>query len=394
MLGFIPYMEVFGFLLLGGAVDVFGKNERKKHMLFVFSIILLIGFLGLRGFIGWDWWAYYPSYNNLPGGFSYEIGYEIWSNIFYKTGLSYHHFTFINTVADILILAYVLKKYSKYPIFSMFLFLAVQGLSFEVDLLRNAKAVLLFIISIQFIKERKIIPFLILNILGITFHMSSVIYLPMYFILNRNYSRKIILPLIILGNIYYLFDAKIFIHILEYMSSVLPAAVSGKIAGYLSIIPQNYKLPIGTLYFERLVTFITVFFFLHKENGHREKENPYSLIMENSFYIFYLIFLFTSEFFIASTRIGILFIYANWFLWGDIIENLRDTKIKAVVFITAVLIGGNRIYNHFDFNGNKILYRYENIITDHKSYEEKMKDLGRARKFKDEADGKELLILY
>lgn len=394
MLAFIPYMEVFGFLLLGGAVDVFGKNERKKHMLFVFSIILLIGFLGLRGFIGWDWWAYYPSYNNLPNGFNYEIGYEIWSNIFYKIGLSYHHFTFINTVADILILAYVLKKYSKYPIFSMFLFLAVQGLSFEVDLLRNAKAVLLFIISIQFIKERKIIPFLILNILGMTFHMSSIIYLPMYFILNRNYSRKIILPLIILGNIYYLLDTKIFIHILEYMSSVLPAAVGGKITSYLSIIPQNYKLPIGTLYFERLVTFIMVFFFLHKEKNHREKENPYSLIMENSFYIFYLIFLFTSEFFIASTRIGILFIYANWFLWGDIIENLRNTKIKAAVFLIAVLIGGNRIYNHFDFNGNKILYRYENIITDHKSYEEKMKDLGRARKFKDEADGKELLILY
>lgn len=394
MLAFIPYMEVFGFLLLGGAVDVFGKNERKKHMLFVFSIILLIGFLGLRGFIGWDWWAYYPSYNNLPNGFNYEIGYEIWSNIFYKIGLSYHHFTFINTVADILILAYVLKKYSKYPIFSMFLFLAVQGLSFEVDLLRNAKAVLLFIISIQFIKERKIIPFLILNILGMTFHMSSIIYLPMYFILNRNYSRKIILPLIILGNIYYLLDTKIFIHILEYMSSVLPAAVGGKITSYLSIIPQNYKLPIGTLYFERLVTFIMVFFFLHKEKNHREKEKPYSLIMENSFYIFYLIFLFTSEFFIASTRIGILFIYANWFLWGDIIENLRNTKIKAAVFLIAVLIGGNRIYNHFDFNGNKILYRYENIITDHKSYEEKMKDLGRARKFKDEADGKELLILY
>ena len=394
MLAFIPYMEVFGFLLLGGAVDVFGKNERKKHMLFVFSIILLIGFLGLRGFIGWDWWAYYPSYNNLPGGFNYEIGYEIWSNIFYKIGLSYHHFTFINTVADILILAYVLKKYSKYPIFSMFLFLAVQGLSFEVDLLRNAKAVLLFIISIQFIKERKIIPFLILNILGMTFHISSIIYLPMYFILNRNYSRKIILPLIILGNIYYIFDTKLFIHILEYMSSVLPAAVGGKITSYLSIIPQNYKLPIGTLYFERLVTFIMVFFFLHKEKGSREKENPYSLIMENSFYIFYLIFLFTSEFFIASTRIGILFIYANWFLWGDIIENLRNTKTKVAVFLIAVLIGGNRIYNHFDFNGNKILYRYENIITDHKSYEEKMKDLGRARKFKDEADGKELLILY
>lgn len=394
MLAFIPYMEVFGFLLLGGAVDVFGKNERKKHMLFVFSIILLIGFLGLRGFIGWDWWAYYPSYNNLPGGFNYEIGYEIWSNIFYKIGLSYHHFTFINTVADILILAYVLKKYSKYPIFSMFLFLAVQGLSFEVDLLRNAKAVLLFIISIQFIKERKIIPFLILNILGMTFHISSIIYLPMYFILNRNYSRKIILPLIILGNIYYIFDTKLFIHILEYMSYVLPAAVGGKITSYLSIIPQNYKLPIGTLYFERLVTFIMVFFFLHKEKNHREKENPYSLIMENSFYIFYLIFLFTSEFFIASTRIGILFIYANWFLWGDIIENLRNIKIKVAVFLIAVLIGGNRIYNHFDFNGNKILYRYENIITDHKSYEEKMKDLGRARKFKDEADGKELLILY
>lgn len=127
MLAFIPYMEVFGFLLLGGAVDVFGKNERKKHMLFVFSIILLIGFLGLRGFIGWDWWAYYPSYNNLPNGFNYEIGYEIWSNIFYKIGLSYHHFTFINTVADILILAYVLKNIQNIQYFLCFYFWLCRG---------------------------------------------------------------------------------------------------------------------------------------------------------------------------------------------------------------------------------------------------------------------------
>lgn len=48
--------------------------------------------------------------------------------------------------------------------------------------------------------------------------------------------------------------------------------------------------------------------------------------MENSFYIFYLIFLFTSEFFIASIRIGILFVFANWFLWGYIIKNLENKK--------------------------------------------------------------------
>ena len=394
MLAFIPYMEVFSFLLLGGAIDIFGKNERKKHILFVFSIILLMGFLGLRGFIGWDFWAYYPSYNNLPNGFTYEIGYELWSNIFYKIGLSYHHFTFINTVVDMLILTYVLKKYSKYPILSMFLFLSIQGLSFEVDLLRNAKSILLFIISIQFIKERRIIPFLILNILGMSFHISSIIYFPMYFILNRNYSKKIILPLIILGNIYYIFDAKIFIHILEYFSSILPISVGGKIISYLSVIPENYKLPIGTLYFERLITFIFVLIFLHKNQENRNEENSYSIIMENSFYIFYLIFLFTSEFFIASTRIGILFVYANWFLWADIIKNLKDKKMKMIVFLVIILISGNRIYNHFNFNGNKILYPYENILVNHKSYEEKMKDLERARQFKNEADGKELLILY
>lgn len=59
-----------------------------------------------------------------------------------------------------------------------------------------------------------------------------------------------------------------------------------------------------------------------------------------------------------------------------------------------ILISGNRIYNHFSFEGNKIMYRYENIISKHKFYEERLFDLKRANKFKDEALGKELLILY
>ncbi len=397
MIAYIPYFEVFGFLFLGGLVDIFSRNERKKHILFVFSIVLLMGFLGLRGFIGWDWWAYYPSYNNLPGGFTYEIGYEIWSGIFYKLGLSYHHFILLNTIVDFGIIAYISKKYSKYPLFTLFLFLAVQGLSLEVDLIRNAKAVLLFIISIQFIKSRQIIPFMVLNIMGMTFHISSVLYLPMYFILNRNYNKKFILSLVVLGNIYYLADTKLVIHILEYAASFAPAAIGTKITSYLSIIPKEYSLPIGMLYFEKLVTFLFVFFGLHREKDRFDncKEvSEYTTIMENSFYIFYLIFLFTSEFFIASTRIGILFIYANWFLWGYIIADTNDKKVKIAVFIVAALICGGRIYNHFNFNGNRIMYRYENIISKHKSYEEKMLDLGRARQFSKEADGKELLILY
>ena len=221
----IPYIEVFGFLLLGGAIDVFGQNERRKHILYVFSVVLLMGFLGLRGFVGWDWWAYYPSYYNLPNGFSYEIGYEIWTGIFYKTGLSYEHFILLNSIVNIGIIAIVFKKYSKYPLLSLFLFLSIQGLSLEVDLLRNMKGILLFIISIQFIKTRKLIPFLILNLIGMTFHISSALYLPMYFILNRKYSRKLILPLIILGNIYYILDMKIIIHILEYVATVVPAGI-------------------------------------------------------------------------------------------------------------------------------------------------------------------------
>lgn len=393
----IPYFEVFGFLFLVGAIDIFSKNERKKHILFVFSIVLLIAFLGLRGFIGWDWWAYYPSYNNLPGGFTYEIGYELWTNFFHKIGLSYHHFIFINTVFNILVIAYIFKKYSKYPLFSLFLFLSIQGLSFEVDLLRNAKSILLFIISIQFIKSRQIIPYMILNIIGATFHISSILYLPMYFILNRNYSKKIILPIIILGNIYYLTDTKLIIHILEYISKLVPQGIGSRVISYLSIIPADYSLPVGKLYFEKLVTFIFVFMFLHKDKDKLDvskSTSEYSVIIENCFYIFYSIFLFTSEFFIASTRIGILFVFSNWILWTYIIAGISDKKMKILIFAIATVICVIRIENHFSFTGNKILYRYENIITDKKSYEEKMQSLGEARKFIREADGKELLILY
>lgn len=123
----IPYIEVFGFLLLGGAIDVFGQNERKKHILYVFSVVLLMGFLGLRGFVGWDWWAYYPSYYNLPNGFNYEIGYEIWTGIFYKTGISYEHFILLNSIVNIGIIAIVFKNIQSILCFHYFYFYQYKG---------------------------------------------------------------------------------------------------------------------------------------------------------------------------------------------------------------------------------------------------------------------------
>ena len=197
MFGYYPYIFIGLFLLIAGIYEVFFTNnfytinrERSNRVLYLSLIFISIIFMS-RCFVGWDWYNYYPDF--FQDKFAYEKGYRFFVKSVRALYPNFNFFIGINTVIDFLLLGYILKKYSKYPVFTLLLYLTINGLSLEIDVMRNVKSILLFLVSIQFIENRNFIPYILLNIVGSSFHVSSLLYIPLYFILNLKIDKKLIL---------------------------------------------------------------------------------------------------------------------------------------------------------------------------------------------------------
>lgn len=385
------YFGIAIFLGIGAIIEQINENRKLKEGYFLFSIFLLILFFGMRGYIGYDWYSYKPNFDRGVINFNYifksgyEFGFQIYTLILKNIVNNYFFYNILNTIIDILTIFWIIKKYSKYNLLSLFLFFSVYGIALEIDMIRNMKSILLFLISIRYIEERKIWKFLLLNILGIFFHISSIIYLPMYFILNKKWSKKIILILFLIGNIYYLLDSRIVLKLIQTNSFILPTTIGLKLSNYFSMIPLDFPLGFSFYYMERVIIFILIY--LASEHIQNQK---YGNIVLNSLYISIFFFLYSSEFSIISMRFSLLFIYSYWFIFSY----LFNFYSKSLIFIIVVLISFFRIDNQINFIGNKEIYFYQNILLDYNSEEIQRKKVEEAGKYKIYGHGKEISLLF
>lgn len=391
------YFGIISFLGLGVIIEKISERKRIRESFFIFSLLLLILFFGLRGYIGYDWYSYKPNFDKmvtigelfkgntqvLHSG--YELGFQIYTSFIKTLTNNYFIYNFINVLVDFIILYFVIKRFSKYTILSLLLFFGIYGVALEIDMIRNAKSIMLFLLSIKYIEERKILNFGVLNILGILFHYSSILYLPMYFILNIKWNKKFILFLFILGNVYYLSDIRIVMRIIKEYNTLLPTGIGAKLSGYFSIIPLDFPLGFSLYYFERVIIFLLCWFV-----SDNLKNKKYGNIMLNSLYISIFFFLYLSEFSIVAMRFGLLFIYSYWF----ILPMLLEIYPKLPIFIVAIAISLFRLNNQINFVGNREVYSYQNILINGDSEENQRKKVEDASKYKIEGHGKEISLLF
>ncbi|WP_052193895.1 EpsG family protein [Cetobacterium sp. ZOR0034] len=371
------YLIIAIVLLMLGVFDIFYKDKEKKELILKVIIVCLILFLGTRGFLGWDWYFYYPSF--MEGTYTYEKGYMLYTSFIGNIFKNYIFYQFVTTTIDFIALYYIFKRYCKYPIMAFAIFFSIQGFHMEVELLRNMKAIILFLFSLKYIEERKIIPFLLLNIIGVSFHMSGILYLPMYFILNYTYEKRIVLGIFIIGSFYYLLNLKGIELLLNYNWDFLPTIIADKIVNYKSILPANLERGLNLFYIERAILFLLAYKY---ENNN---------IIKNSLYIWVVIFLFTSELSVASLRIGILFIYSVWLTLTRSLENFERKEFMVAIVMALSLI---RIYRSTTFPGNTINYNYKNALFNELNYKERELEIIKGKKYLKESHGKELLIQY
>jgi hypothetical protein len=234
--------------------------------------------------------------------------------------------------------------------------------------LRNSKAIMLFLLSLKYIEQKSILKYFAMNLVGALFHASAFLFIPLYFLLNRHYSRKVILALFFIGNIIFLLQIKWCRVVLLTLRPLLLGRLGNLIDLYYMYntdYAEAYGFTIG--YIERFVSF--VFIYCCEKKIKKSNTN----IFINIFYIYLFIYLFLSESYILLGRIGLLFISAYWVIYPRIYQTLNN-KIKPLFLLMLLFYGvlktgqGNR-YKHHEYN---------NALLPHKSFAESVYVLNRS----------------
>lgn len=373
----IPYLILLLFLFSVAVYYEQTEDDDIRNKINYGCLMLMLVFFGFRGFVFDDWQIYYILFQDC----SFE---DVWYNVYtYKNarwtcepgftllmatckGLfdSYYFFNFVCTVIVTVLLFNFFKqqKFNNFP-FALILYLCFGGIIMSVNLMRNSIAIMIFINAIKYIEERRPVPYFLLCLLAISFHLSALMYLPLYFFLHRRFSKWVFAGIFLAGNFVFLTHTSIFLNVMSLFIGTDSGRLSEMLKDYTSgTLGTAAGISIG--YLERLFTSFLVFCYYDKLSTVRKNNT----LFINSFILYFAMTFFFSEFKEASVRMSYLFIFAYWILWKDLIvcfsvENNRKLYIS-FLFTYCML----KMMGHTDV----VTSQYDNVLFGAKSYEERL----------------------
>lgn len=359
-----PYLLLWLWLLFLYSQEKKCNNYQKAKRYERIAITTIILFIGLRGFVYSDFTNYYVFFEYLPNifdltEFPYEPGFVIYSSIIKTIFPNYFIWIFINTLVDFYFFILVFRRYDTSLILIFCFFIAYQGLGIEFNLLRNVKAIILFMYSIKYIEKRKLVPFILCNLLGATFHYSALIYLPMYYLLNIEIPYKLKWGIIFFSAFTFLFGYSISFWLLDHLQLDGEMDLVKKALVYTND-TSSYKLSFG--FFERTFNICLLTYYYKRLNNAMSNFR----ILYNCSLAFYVIFMLFSDVLVFVERFPVLFVFSYWIIFSCLFSrNIIRGKSKFLL-ILLLLFSFFRIAKE----NAHLLAKYENIlfgITDYKT---------------------------
>ncbi|MFL9835717.1 EpsG family protein [Chryseobacterium terrae] len=352
------------------------KKEGDIKMVRYLCMLVFFVFFGFRGYLDTDFTVYYPLYemaptiddaNGIAKFFSsinedfllkIEPGFKVILILLKSINEDYLTLQIFSSFVNVLLLNYFFKKYSPQYVLGFIMYLIFSGLIIEINLLRNSKAIFLFIYSIRFIKERNAAKFFICNGIGILLHSSTIFFLPLYFFLHKKIPMPFIWGTFLIGNFLFLGQIKYISPIVIAVGDFFGGAYALLAEGYSNNKLYNSSYSISVGYLEKVFTFI-ILYQSYKKIGDKIKDENTLNIFYNLFFIYIITYLFLSEYSVFIDRITTLFVFSYWILYPYLYETLKQ-ELKVVFTVVLLLFG---IYKMV-YSNNNILRNYENILWD------------------------------
>lgn len=308
------YLICFVILFALAVLNVQMHDKLSTQVLSGIAALLLIGIAGLRYETGGDWDAYtqlfaaFPSFSRLIGHpieltqQGVEEGFVLLNAFIKSLGGTVQHLFFVVTTINILLIACALPKYTKYPVVGLMCYYGILYFNLEMIYIRQATAVAMCFFALQFIRPRKIVPYLLMILLACTFHRVAALMIPLYFLLGRRIATWVYIAVIGIGAVLMLIGVPWIQTIFLTVAGWLGENYAEKAEMYTqeAMFAVNRGLSIGFVL--NLVILAVVMIFKKRIDA-----LPYGTIMLNMFALSLVLYYYCFELVEVSNRVRLFF---------------------------------------------------------------------------------------
>lgn len=309
------YLICFIILLILAVLNIQLHDKLSSQLLSILAAIILVCIAGLRYETGGDWDTYTILFNSFPPlsqllghpselmDISVEEGFVLLNALIKSLGGNVQHLFFVVTTINILLITCALPKYTKYPVVALMCYYGILYFNLEMIYIRQATAVALCFFAIQFIKSKKIVWYMLIIVLACTFHRVAALMIPLYFVLDRQFSVWLHLAIVGVGAIVMIIGIPWIQSIFVTVAGWLGENYADKAQMYTenALFAVNRGFSIGFLL--NLGIFIIVMFFKQKID-----ELPFGTIMLNMFTLSLILYYYCFELVEVSNRVRLFFL--------------------------------------------------------------------------------------
>ena len=208
------YFIVGLFLLIGFFLFDVVKLTKGKSLFYFLNFILLVLLAGLRYKTGGDSLAYQDMFDDIPNlsqlrlidlqNAEFQPLWYLLNATIKSFGNSFTIFQLVHAIFVNGCIFYFFKKYSKHYFLAIVLYYLFGYTYFNMEILREAIAICIFLLSVNFLLKKKYIPYFITILIAFGFHLSAFIlfFIPIaLFFVSKKFSWWNILILISLISI-------------------------------------------------------------------------------------------------------------------------------------------------------------------------------------------------
>lgn len=346
------YYILFFLIMFLSIFDLVKINKNIKTYIFFVACFLIIVFGGLRDEVGTDWYNYKLLF--LGEKTDVEYSYIFLSNFFKSVNCGYSSFLFFIFILAFYLKAKTLKKYSKYPIISLLVYIPTVLIIYDMNGIRQGLALGITLYSFKYIIEKNKIKFFLSILIATTIHISAIVFLPAFFISKLNIGNKMNLSvlLLMLLNLYFNIMSKIIIS----LYSMFPYRFFQRVYDY-SIISKEDNNIMGLI--QRLIIFIIAFYFLKRLENEDNNISYFIKFYTISTYIYILFY----NFGIVASRGSAYYKIFELILIPLFLDLLKSKVLKIKIFFIIVLYLLLIINKYLKLENNGLV-PYKNIILE------------------------------
>lgn len=308
------------------------NNHYLKLFLFIFVLMYLVILSGTRYEVGADFNSYLTIFNNVDSlsessaYSSLEPGFKLIIIFFKALNFPPYFLFFVFSAILFSFLGVGLKRTSKLPFLSLFIFFSIFWIGYVFNVLRQGIAMSIFIYAISDIKDKKFKKVLFISLLASTIHFTGIFIIFSYFLYHFSFKRTTYITLLVGAIIYYLNSSRFF----GLATLVLPSGLENRLIDYMS------RFPGGVDFTSYLLRLIIIGFFLWFYNSLKEKKGFKGIF--NIYFFGFLLYTLASFQIQAATRVNMFFRILEILLFPYLILIKKDKPQKIIMFWIVVAI--------------------------------------------------------